>query len=159
MPRKSKLKLPPINLGDETFGQRLARLRKEKGYTQAELASKMGLVQALVSEYERDKLRLHHEMVARFALALEVSADVLLGLNAPKRKHKSPSLRLQKRMIQIEALPAHQQIMPAPLLEQHRNGWAGLLNQIGCGCRQRKTCPSRSGARLPGRNFSEDWST
>ena len=109
MPRKSKLKLPPINLGDETFGQRLARLRKEKGYTQAELASKMGLVQALVSEYERDRIRLHHEMVARFALALEVSADVLLGLNATKKKHKSPSLRLQKRMIQIDALPAHQQ--------------------------------------------------
>ncbi len=109
MPRKSTLKLPPISLGDETFGQRLARLRKEKGYTQAELASKMGLVQALISEYERDRLRLHHEMVARFALALEVSADELLGLNAPKRKHKAPSLRLQKRMIQIEALPVHQQ--------------------------------------------------
>ena len=109
MPRKSTLKLPPVNLGDETFGQRLARIRKEKGLTQYELAGKMGLVQALISEYERDKIRAHHEMVARFAIALEVSADDLLGINAPKRKHKSPSLRLQKRMLQIEELPKHQQ--------------------------------------------------
>jgi transcriptional regulator with XRE-family HTH domain len=109
MPQKSKLKLPPINLGDETFGQRLARLRKERGLTQSELAGKMGLVQALVSEYERDKLRPYHEMVARFAVALDVSTDELIGLNAPKRKHKAPSLRLQKRMLQIEELPTHQQ--------------------------------------------------
>jgi len=108
MPRKSTLKLPPIKLGNETFGQRLARFRKERGMTQYELASKMGLVQALVSEYERDKIRPYHEMVARFALALKISSDELLGLNAPKRKHKAPSLRLQKRMIQIEALPTHQ---------------------------------------------------
>jgi transcriptional regulator with XRE-family HTH domain len=109
MPQKSKLKLPPINLGNESFGQRLARFRKERGYTQAELANKMGLVQALVSEYERDKLRPYHEMVARFALALEVSADMLLGLDDQKRKHKTPSLKLQKRMLQIEALPPYQQ--------------------------------------------------
>lgn len=108
MPQKSKLKLPPVNLGDETFGQRLARLRKERGLTQSELASKMGLVQALVSEYERDKIRPYHEMVARFALALEVSADELLGINVPKRKIKTPSLRLQKRMLQIEELPTYQ---------------------------------------------------
>jgi transcriptional regulator with XRE-family HTH domain len=109
MPRKSTLKLPPINLGNESFGQRLARIRKEKGLTQSELASKMGLVQALISEYERDKIRAHHEMVARFALALEVSSDELLGLDSPKQKHKSPGLRLQKRMLQIEGLPRHQQ--------------------------------------------------
>jgi transcriptional regulator with XRE-family HTH domain len=109
MPRKSTLKLPSLNLGDETFGQRLARLRKEKGLTQSALASKMGLVQALISEYERDKIRAHHEMVARFALALEISADDLLGINAPKKKIKTPGLRLQKRMLQIEALPRHQQ--------------------------------------------------
>ena len=38
MPRKSRLKLPPLDLGKETFGQRLTRLRKERGYTQVTLA-------------------------------------------------------------------------------------------------------------------------
>jgi ribosome-binding protein aMBF1 (putative translation factor) len=58
MPRKSRLKLPPLGL-PEPFGSRLARLRKERGFTQIELASRIGLTQTLVSDYERGKLRLN----------------------------------------------------------------------------------------------------
>ena len=36
---------------------------------------KIGIIQALISDYERDKLRLHAEMVLRFALALDVTTD------------------------------------------------------------------------------------
>ena len=72
MPKKSKLELPPLSLGAETNGQRLARIRKARGLTQVELADKMGLIQALVSDYERDKLRLNAEMAVRFTLALGV---------------------------------------------------------------------------------------
>ncbi len=43
-------------------------------------------VQVLVSDYELDKLGLYHDMVARFAQALDVSADELLGLKASKNK-------------------------------------------------------------------------
>ena len=32
------LKLPPLDLGHETIGRRLARVRKERGVTQVELA-------------------------------------------------------------------------------------------------------------------------
>ncbi len=109
MPQKSKLKLPPLKLGKETFGQRLARIRKEKGYTQVELAKKMGLIQTLISEYERDKLRPHFEMVARFALALEVSADELIGLKLSKSEGNKPSLKILRRMQKIAALPPSQQ--------------------------------------------------
>jgi transcriptional regulator with XRE-family HTH domain len=73
MPRKSKLKLPPIDLGSESLGQRIARLRKEKGYTQVELAKKMGIVRVLVSDYERERIRPHYEMIIRLALALDVT--------------------------------------------------------------------------------------
>jgi transcriptional regulator with XRE-family HTH domain len=81
MGRKSKLKLQPLNLDDETFGQRLSRIRKQKGLTQVELARTTGLTQGLISDYELDKLRPYHEVIARFALALEVTADELIGLN------------------------------------------------------------------------------
>lgn len=84
MPRRLKLKLPPLNLGTESFGQRLARLRKERGYTQKELAEKMGIIQVLISDYKRDKLRLHAEMLTRFAQALDVNADDILGLKPEK---------------------------------------------------------------------------
>ena len=64
MPRKSRLTLPPIDLGKESMGERLTRLRKERGYTQIELAQRLGIIQALISDYERDQLRMHAEMVA-----------------------------------------------------------------------------------------------
>lgn len=109
MPRKSRLKLPPLNLGKESNGQRLARLRKERGYTQIELADKTGIPQTLITDYERDRLRLHAEMVVRFAQALEVSADELLGLNGAKKNSEKTSLRLLRRTKRIAELPSSQQ--------------------------------------------------
>jgi transcriptional regulator with XRE-family HTH domain len=110
MPRRSRLELPPLNLGQEAIGQRLARLRKERGYTQIQLAQKMGIVQTLITDYGRDKLRLHAEMVARFVQALEVSSDALLGLNGAKKSSEGgASLRLLRRTKRIEELPLSQQ--------------------------------------------------
>ncbi len=108
MPRPSKLKLPPLDLGNETVGQRIARLRKERGYTQIELAERMSIIQGLISDYERDKLRLHGEMVVRFAQALEVTADELLGLNSSKNGVK-PNLKILRRLKKIESLPVSSQ--------------------------------------------------
>jgi transcriptional regulator with XRE-family HTH domain len=80
MPHKSKYILEPLNLGDETIGQRIARIRKEKELTQKELANLIGIPRSLVSNYEIGRIRLYDEMVTRFAIALEISTDYLLGL-------------------------------------------------------------------------------
>lgn len=109
MPRKSRLEMPPLDLGNETLGQRLARLRKERGFTQIELAEKMGLIQGLISDYELDKLRPHPEMIVRFAMALEVTTDEILGLKSAKGNGTRPSLKVLRRLNKIEALPASQQ--------------------------------------------------
>jgi len=109
MPRRSKLKLPPLDLGKETIGQRIARLRKERGYTQTELAEKTGIPQTLITDYERDKLRLHAEMVIRFAQALEVTTDELVGIKTSKEGGGKLSLKLLRRMKKIETLPQTQQ--------------------------------------------------
>ncbi len=109
MPRKTKLKLPPLNLGKETFGARLSRFRKEKGYTQVELGQKIGIGQTLITDYERNKLRPYHEMIIRFALALDVTTDELLGLKHSKRKGKGPSLKISRRLKKIEELSPSQQ--------------------------------------------------
>jgi len=87
MPRVSRFKPPPIRR-DESLGERLARLRKERGFTQKELAGKTGLIQALISDYERDKLRLNADMVLRFATALEITTDDLLQPCGPKPARK-----------------------------------------------------------------------
>lgn len=109
MPRPSRLELPSLDLGKESMGQRIARLRKERGYTQVELAEKIGIIQALVSDYERDKLRPHAEMVARFARALDVSADELLGLKKTKANGAIQNRRLLRRLQKIELLPRRDQ--------------------------------------------------
>jgi transcriptional regulator with XRE-family HTH domain len=109
MPRRSRLRLPPLNLGSETVGQRLARLRKERGLTQTELADTIGIIQVLISDYEHDRLRVHADMLARFALALGVSTDEIVGLKAQKSNGHTLSRKVGRRMQQIETLPQRHQ--------------------------------------------------
>ena len=104
MPRKLKKPLPPINLGSETIGQRIAYHRKRLGITQKELGEKIGIARLLVSNYETGSVRLHDEMVARFALVLNVSTDELLGLKNSRTIDYSMSLRVARRIKEIERL-------------------------------------------------------
>ncbi len=109
MSSKNKTTQPPMMIGNETFGQRLARLRKAKGFTQVELAEKLGIIQVLVSDYERDKLRPYHEMIVRFAKTLNISTDELLGVKPAKTKVGKISLKILRRMQKIEQLPTAKQ--------------------------------------------------
>jgi transcriptional regulator with XRE-family HTH domain len=109
MPRK-KTPTPARESATDTPGERLARLRKERGWTQVELAERVAITQTLLSDYERGKLRLNADMIVRFANALEVTTDDLLqpkGTRTPLRP--KASLRVQRRMEKIEKLPPHQQ--------------------------------------------------
>lgn len=112
MPKKSKLKLKPVDMGKETLGERLARLRRERGLTQKQVAEQTGLVQELVSNYELDKLRLNAEMIVRFAEVLGVTTDELLRGKKPKRarSEEQPSIQLLRRMRQIESLPRYRKL-------------------------------------------------
>jgi len=110
MSRATTRKLPSIDLGPESFGQRLARLRKERGYTQVELAAKIGVSQAIITDYERDKLRMYVEMAARFARVLDVTTDELLGLeDSTPTKGTKLSLKIVRRLKKIELLPGAKQ--------------------------------------------------
>ena len=72
-------------------------------------AARMGIIQALISDYENDKLRPNGEMVARFAVVLEVTTDELLGLKTLRANGKRPSHEVRRRLEKIEALPPLQQ--------------------------------------------------
>jgi transcriptional regulator with XRE-family HTH domain len=119
MPPKSKIKLPPLSLGKETLGQRMARLRKENGYTQAELADRIGIIRELISNYERERIRPNYEMVIRLAIALEVTTDELLGVKSLKSSAGKPNLKIQRRMKKIEALPESQQKFILKAIDSH----------------------------------------
>ena len=91
------------------MGQRLARIRKERGFTQIEVAERIGIIQSLVSSYENDVLKLSAEMAVRFARALEVSTDDLLEPRKSKPRTIQPSRKVLRRLERIESLPSHQQ--------------------------------------------------
>jgi transcriptional regulator with XRE-family HTH domain len=62
----------------------MARLRRERGIPQVELAEMLGIVQPMVSAYENGGLRLHGELIVELTKFLDVSADQLLGLKETK---------------------------------------------------------------------------
>jgi len=109
MPQKSKYTLKTLKLSEETLGERFARLRKEKGYTQVELANKIGIIQVLISSYERNRLRPKYEMIISFAQALGLTTDELFGLKNPKKTAKKSRLKVLRRLNNIEKLPPSQQ--------------------------------------------------
>lgn len=108
MPTPSKSKLPPLNLSNETIGERIARIRKNRGLTQEQLATIIGIERSRLTAYEIGRLRLYDEMVARFALALNVSTDELLGVEDNGTEKEAFDLKLTKRLRAISELPQYQ---------------------------------------------------
>lgn len=109
MPKRANITKPPLDYNGETIGQRLARLRKQHGYTQVELAEKMGTRQVLISAYETDRASLSAEMAVRLAMALDITTDELLHPKVKKKAAKKPNLKIARRMEQIEGLPQRKQ--------------------------------------------------
>lgn len=60
------------------FPERLSALRKDRGLTQQVLADRVGVHVTLMRRYEAGKTLPSIEVLRRIALALNVSADVLL---------------------------------------------------------------------------------
>jgi transcriptional regulator with XRE-family HTH domain len=89
----------------ETHGQRLSRIRKERGITQVELAQRLDTSQAVVSDYERGVLRLNGDVIVRLADILDVSADELLGLSHRKFSGPTRDKRLARRLQAFDSLP------------------------------------------------------
>ena len=105
MAKKSK---PTSHAGGETFGRRLARLRKAAGLSQGQLAKHLGATQTLVSEYEHDRRRVHGERLSQIAHRLHVSVDELLA-HKPSKTNGALSLKLVRRLKGIEELPPAKQ--------------------------------------------------
>ncbi len=64
-----------------TLGERVSSVRERRGLTQGEVAQRAHLPQQAISRLERgDRTHVRSDVLARLAIALDVSADVLLGL-------------------------------------------------------------------------------
>lgn len=88
------------------FGERLGRLRKARGLTQAELGKKVGLSQRMVAYYEKEEAQPPGPMLIDLARVLETSVDELLGKVDPKEPLVDPKeARFLKRLKRIQELP------------------------------------------------------
>jgi transcriptional regulator with XRE-family HTH domain len=93
----------------ETIAQRLARIRRERGLTQVELAQRLGVAQPVVSDYERGELRLHGQLIVKLSQILGVSSEELLGLKKAPSNGALKNRRLLRRLQAIERLPRRDQ--------------------------------------------------
>ena len=71
-------------MAKETFGQRLSRIRKEKGFTQNEIADKVGVTSQAVSKWENDLASPDIDILLKLSEILDKSVDELLGKETKK---------------------------------------------------------------------------
>jgi len=105
MPQPAKNTPIPLPESDLTLGKRLAKYRKMQGLSQEALAEKIGLSRKQVVDYETGRVHLNDEMIVRFALVLNASADELLGLKPMRHTEDSPELRFTRRLRDLSQLP------------------------------------------------------
>lgn len=68
----------------QTFGSRVALLRREKGMTQLELAQQMGVTDKAVSKWERDLSFPDIALLPKLAEIFNVTVDELMQANIPQ---------------------------------------------------------------------------
>jgi transcriptional regulator with XRE-family HTH domain len=104
MPSVPKKKPQPLPFSPLPIGKRIAEQRKARGLSQQALADQLCLSQKQITAYETGKAHLNDEMIVRFALALGISADEMLGLKDIEASLDSPSLRFTRRIRELEQL-------------------------------------------------------
>ena len=111
------------------FGERLAQLRKEAGYTQIEFAKEVGITQRVVAYYEAPDAHPPTHLLADMAKILGVSTDELLGHVPINRRQKVGNSRLLRRLQQIEKLPPQEKRQLLQLIDAFIERWQ-LKNKI-----------------------------
>lgn len=71
--------LPVEDIHYTTFGERLREIREEKGWSQTDLAQKLGTTKQMISCYELNQRSPRIELVRKYAKVLEKPVDYLLG--------------------------------------------------------------------------------
>jgi len=101
----------------ESFGERLAALRKAAGYTQAELAEEIGVSRRIITYYEGESDYPPADLLPQLAKALNMTIDELLGSGSIKKTANPSYSRLQRRLQQLEKLGAKEKRQVLQLLD------------------------------------------
>lgn len=100
------------------FGQKLAAARKNKGWSQAELARRLNATRALIDYYERRSKNPTMDFVQRAAEVLDVSISELInGDGKEVKKRPGPASKIEKQIEEIRKLPRTKQRFVSELLD------------------------------------------
>lgn len=80
--------MPENKIDRKMLGRRIAAVREYRGFSQKEVAAKVGVSQPTYSDYENGRVLMGLEKFVKLIQVLEVDADWLLGL--PLGKDKGP---------------------------------------------------------------------
>jgi len=86
------------------IGQRIKSLRKERGWSQGELAQRLGTDARQISRYENSRMTPSAEAVVKIARVFDVSTDYLLVEDAARRPLIGENRELLERLQGMEAL-------------------------------------------------------
>jgi transcriptional regulator with XRE-family HTH domain len=90
--------------------KRIKELRKNKGFTQGELAEKMNFDSKMISYYENGKSIPSVDALIKLAEIFDVSVDYLLFEDSPKRSLKQPGDKeLIEQMSELDKLTEEDQ--------------------------------------------------
>jgi transcriptional regulator with XRE-family HTH domain len=98
---------------DMNFPERLVMLRKERGLTQQALADTVNLAVLQIRRYEGGTSQPTLDVIRRLAIALGVSADMLVFDNA----EREPTDSLRYQFEAVSKLPEHEQSVVRELLD------------------------------------------
>lgn len=87
------------------FGQRLVRLRKAKGLTQAQLGDLVGVSNRVIAYYEKETKYPPSRLIIPLAKALGVTSDELLGMKEVTMDLDPGKAALWRKLKVVEALP------------------------------------------------------
>jgi transcriptional regulator with XRE-family HTH domain len=101
------------------LGLRIAQLRKERDWTQQELAEKLGVAQQTLAHYEVARIRVPASTLPLLATLFAVPVDMLVGHNQHARHagKRGPTSQLQRSIERISALPKTKQKFVIEMLD------------------------------------------
>jgi len=101
------------------FGQRLAALRQERGWTQPQLAEQLGVSVKTVTYYERSAKNPTAKTLDRIADVFGVEPSELIHAadQRPRKRKSGPPSRLHLLFDQVSGLPRGKQKVVTDLLE------------------------------------------
>lgn len=127
------------------FPERLTALRKARGLTQQALADQVNLAVLQIRRYEGGTSQPTLDVIRRLAIALGVSADMLVF----DENEREPSDTLRYQFETISRMPEHEQNMVRDLLDAVivKNQVAGAIERVNKpAAKEIKSTRARGGA-------------